>query len=432
MKKLILLYLVFCSSALWAQEPTNTASFVKQFTSEKFRKSRKMLSGDMKKKMSTTKIKGLWTMLEKQFGDFNTTTYQNTFNKEELSISNYLFKTEKASFTLEVAENQKGEISGFYIKPMSYSMPDYAANAKFGKENITITTGEFNLPGEIILPLGVKNPPLVILVHGSGPHDRDETIGPNKVFYDLALGLAAKGVATLRYEKRSKVYDSLFKYHPFSLKEETIDDAITAVNLAKQSTLIDTSRIFVLGHSLGAMAAPYINNNSNCAGAIMFSGPFRSLTEIMPQQIEYLAGLDGKISKAEKKTIKQFKERAIMIRADMYDSTTSYNDLMGYWPGYFWKTEQSYLPPAHIEKGTKPLLILHGSRDYQIDPIKDFVPLRNLCDKKTNCQAIMYEGLNHLFIMGEGQPNPSEYFIPGNVDERVISDIAVWVKNQNP
>lgn len=431
MKKLVLLLLLLKCGALMAQQPENTAKFVQQFTAEKFRKSRKMLSSDMKKKMSTSKIKSLWVMLEKQFGPFTSTTYQNTFNKEDISISNFLFKTEKASFTLEVAQNSKGEISGFYIKPMSYSMPDYAANAKFGKENIVIKTGEFELSGEIILPLGVANPPLVILVHGSGPHDRDETIGPNKVFYDLALGLAAKGVATLRYEKRSKVYDSLFKYHPFSLKEETIDDAISAINLAKQSTLIDTSKIFVLGHSLGAMAAPYINNNSNCAGAIMFSGPYRSLTEIMPQQIEYLAGLDGKINKAEKKTIQQYKDRATIIRSGMYDSTTSYNDLMGYWPGYFWKTEQNYLPPAHIEKGTKPLLILHGSRDYQIDPVKDYEPLRNLCNQKSNCHAILYQGLNHLFIKGEGQPNPSEYFIPGNVDERVISDIAVWVKNQN-
>ncbi|MDZ7606573.1 MAG: hypothetical protein U5K79_13515 [Cyclobacteriaceae bacterium] len=56
------------------------------------------------------------------------------------------------------------------------------------------------------LPKGKNSFPIVLFVHGSGPNDRDETIGPNKPFRDIAYGLAEKGIASLRYDKRTFVY----------------------------------------------------------------------------------------------------------------------------------------------------------------------------------------------------------------------------------
>lgn len=55
------------------------------------------------------------------------------------------------------------------------------------------------MPGTLTLPVGKKKAPVEILVHGSGPQDRDETVGPNKPFRDLAWGLAERGIATVRY-----------------------------------------------------------------------------------------------------------------------------------------------------------------------------------------------------------------------------------------
>lgn len=52
------------------------------------------------------------------------------------------------------------------------------------------------LPGTLTLPAGDKPAPAIVLVSGSGPNDRDETVGPLKPFQDLALGLAARGIAT--------------------------------------------------------------------------------------------------------------------------------------------------------------------------------------------------------------------------------------------
>ena len=70
----------------------------------------------------------------------------------------------------------------------------------------------------------------VVLVQGSGPHDRDETIGPNKPFRDLAWGLASKGIAVLRYEKRTKEHPGKLTAK-LTIKDEVIDDAVLVAAL---------------------------------------------------------------------------------------------------------------------------------------------------------------------------------------------------------
>jgi len=109
------------------------------------------------------------------------------------------------------------------------------------------------------LPVGVERPPVAILVHGSGPGDRDESVGANRPLRDLAVGLASHGIAVLRYEKRTKVYpeDFLAVKAP-TVNDETIDDVDRAVDLLRSWTEVDAGRIIVVGHSLGATVAPRI------------------------------------------------------------------------------------------------------------------------------------------------------------------------------
>ena len=98
-------------------------------------------------------------------------------------------------------------ITGLWFIPtevtVEYEPPEYADLNSFTELNITIGSEEWLLPGTLTIPTVSKLSPVVILVHGSGPNDRDETIGPNKPFKDLAWGLATRGIAVLRYEKRT-------------------------------------------------------------------------------------------------------------------------------------------------------------------------------------------------------------------------------------
>ena len=72
--------------------------------------------------------------------------------------------------------------------------------------DVTVGSAGSSLPGTLVLPRGPGPFPALVLVAGSGPQDRDETIGPNKTFRDLAWGLASRGIAVLRYEKRNHVH----------------------------------------------------------------------------------------------------------------------------------------------------------------------------------------------------------------------------------
>src|SRR5262249_57372826 len=116
--------------------------------------------------------------------------------------------------------------------------------------------------------------PGVGLAHGSGPNDRDETIAQNKPFKDLALGLASRGIAVLRYDKRTKVYPAkMAGLAGLTVKDEVVDDAIAAASMLRSQPRIDPARVFVLGHSLGGMLVPRIAAaDAKLAGVIVMAG----------------------------------------------------------------------------------------------------------------------------------------------------------------
>jgi hypothetical protein len=151
---------------------------------------------------------------------------------------------------IQVAFDPAQRIAGLFFVP--YPPPSYVKPNAFRETEVMVGTGEWALAGTLTLPLGPSVCPAVLLVHGSGPHDRDETVGATKPFRDLAWGLGSQGIAVLRYEKRTKQHAAKLGAigGPLTVKDETIDDVLAAVALLRQTEGIETTRIFVLGHSL--------------------------------------------------------------------------------------------------------------------------------------------------------------------------------------
>src|SRR5206468_3319025 len=115
--------------------------------------------------------------------------------------------------------------------------------------------------------------PGVVLVHGSGAGDRDETMAPpsapSKPFRDLAWGLAQQGIVVLRYDKRARVQPAWYAGKNFTVYDEAIDDALSALTLLRQQPEVDGRHTYQLGHSLGAMLAPRIGKaDGKVAGII--------------------------------------------------------------------------------------------------------------------------------------------------------------------
>jgi len=171
---------------------------------------------------------------------------------------------ERARIDIQLAFDSAGRISGMAMRPAAaatapYALPAYATPSAYTEAAMTVGSGEWTLPATLTLPVGTKPVPAVILVHGSGPNDRDETVGANKPFKDLALGLASRGIAVLRYDKRTKVHGAkLAAASSFTVKQEVVDDVLEALKTLRANRRIDAARIYVLGHSLGGMLVPRI------------------------------------------------------------------------------------------------------------------------------------------------------------------------------
>ena len=166
-----------------------------------------------------------------------------------------------------------------------------------GRE-VVVETDTFRLPATFLAPQGVEKAPCVVLIHGSGPNDRDETVGPNKLFRDLADSLAAYGIASLRYDKRTRCYGaaSVPAGRSLDYDVEVVDDALSALRLAAAQPEVDGSRLYVVGHSLGAMLAPRIAEKlPQVAGVVMLAAPARKMTDLLIGQSIFLKNLYEKI-----------------------------------------------------------------------------------------------------------------------------------------
>lgn len=328
-----------------------------------------------------------------------------------------------------LSQNSKKKISGLYVTQLGYQLASYAKELSTGKKYIDFKSDTLTLSGELVIPIDCNNCPVAVLVHGSGPNDKDETIGPNKVFYDLAMGLARNGVATFRYDKRFRIYPNLMTQQ-FDLYDETIDDAIAALTALQEDTSLSFGKYTMLGHSLGAYALPLIADSldSKLDAAILFSANARRLEDLIEHQMNYLTNFDGEITDEEEEIIINNTARAQNIRDGNYTDSTSAEVLLAYWPGTFWKSIGSYDPVEMVKHNDSlPFLILQGEKDYQIT-MTDFAIWKDAVSTKPNVTMQSFPGLTHLFTPTDAERgSPQDYFAPNNVSEEVINVIAEWL-----
>jgi dienelactone hydrolase len=337
------------------------------------------------------------------------------FSKLRVLDVKITFNTQQKVISLLVVPTQEA---------FAYSPPSYVNIDLFTEENISFGSGQWKLPATLTVPKGAGPFPAVVLVHGSGPNDRDETYGPNKPFKDLAWGLASKGIVVLRYEKRTKQYpEESAAIQNFTVQDETITDALTAVMVLNASPVVNHSQIFVLGHSLGGMLAPRIAlQDGRIAGLIILAGPTRHLEDLMLEQTRYLANL-SRSNQSE-----QIAELERLVQKVKNLDINQSEDVLGA-PKSYWADLAEYDPVITAQSLHIPLLILQGKRDYQVT-MTDFARWNETFFGNASVTLKTYPSLNHFFIAGTGVPTNAEYLIEGHVAEEVVSDISFWIKNK--
>ena len=301
------------------------------------------------------------------------------------------------------------------------------------KQIIVGENTNYPLKGLLTIPACTVSPvPAVVFVHGSGASNMDEKVGKLTPFKDLAEGLAKHGIASIRYDKRSFSHGlKLVREKEVTVRKETIEDAILATQILKNDPRIDKNKIFIIGHSMGAMLAPRIDaEGGDYNGLIMMAGSPRKLEEIMLDQ--NLAVLNS-----TKGLLRWIIQKQISKLTQMFDNLYQLSDeeakkkkVGGGTTLYYFKEMGEHAASNYLST-SKPMLIMQGEKDFQATVEKDFQAYKQLLSDKDNVTFKLYENLNHAFVpsvYGNIMKAKQEYSVEQHIGEEVIGDIANWIK----
>lgn len=272
--------------------------------------------------------------------------------------------------------------------------------------------------GTLLKPSNVGKPPLVIMIQGSGPTDRNgnQPFMKNDSFKKLANELAKKGIATFRYDKR------ISRMSQLNLKEEEmrfddfVTDAIAAIEHFEDSP--DFGRKIILGHSqgslVGMLAAP-----DNADAFISIAGAAEPIDSIIVQQI---ASQMPQFKEGAQQTLKEIRENG---------STTNYNPLLQtvFRPSVqpFIGSWMKYNPKEEIAKLEIPVLLINGTKDLQVQQTE----AEKLAQALPEAELVILEGMNHILrkIEGSDLENSKSYNEPGlPLHPELIPAIVAFLK----
>jgi len=407
---------------------------VADLVAKRYDKITALYSPELAQALSAEKLATSWEGVVAQLGPFQSITSVEVEEAGGLHMVFVACAFQRMNLTFRVGFNSEGQFATFSSIPpdtaSSWQAPDYAKPELFTERPFTVLSGHWSLPGMLSIPHGSGPYPAIVLVHGSGPNDMDESLGVNKMFKDLAWGLASRGIAVLRYTKRSHKYGAQGADDPntFTLKDETIDDARAAVAMLAAMPEINSKRIYIAGHSLGAYAGPRIaSGDPQIAGLILMAGNTRPIADLIVEQTRYEVGLSGPITPAGQRAIDLAETSAREFTNPDLKPGMMVNFLGIPLPASYVLDMRSY-DQAEVAASLKiPILLLQGERDYNVSMV-DFDGWKKALAGHRNATFRAYPALDHFFLPGTGPSSPMQYMKPNHVELDVVEDIAGWVR----
>ena len=412
-----------------AQVKTLSNQYAEEMAKGNFDNTIKAFSATMSKALTRDALIGAWKSVVDPVGAYQL-IYQNTVAyNNDLAVSTVILQYELNGVQVKLTFDHDYKLHGLWLNYFSIEEP-LQVNDTFEESEIQIGSGEEKLDGILTKPSAAEAPPVVILVQGSGPQDMHETVGAgNQPFKDLAQGLAAEGIASIRFNKRYYQYppaaEDTAAMNAITVQQEVTDDVDAAIVLAKET--FPNSEISVIGHSLGGMLAPYIaTQNPDLKSIVIMAGTPRKLEDVMVDQTKDALDQNTTMSAADKAAyLAQLKEEAAKVKklteADL--GTLVLQQPVSYW-----------LSLNAIDTGTLaaeleiPILILQGDADFQVKADVDFLAWEEYLGTHLNVTYKLYEDLNHLFMPTTGAKDVSDYNTPAHIPQQVILDIAAFLK----
>lgn len=401
-----------------------------------------MMDETMQKAMAG-KVGEVWQGLTAALGAFSKTGSYVALREKDYDVLEMTLMFEQGNMIQRTVFDSEGLVAGLFFRDGEVMdetalspLPDTVE-----ERAVTVDAGEgYPLDGLLTLPKNEEPKAALVLIQGSGPSDRNETVGANTPLRDLALGLAERGFATLRYDKRTFTYAIELSKDPelprLTVDEETVNDALAAVRLLREETGLQD--IYLLGHSMGGGLLSYIDLlGADSAGYIVLAGTTRPLWELSAEQnLLYSEELELSNEKEKAKNLREAVEAetekglrlATLTDEEALDEK---NKVFGLSAWYMRKFTQINTLALHQGDG-KPILVLQGEKDRQVT-MKDFELWKEGLKEHPDASFISYPELNHLFGAYEGEQVPfsqmaaKEYAQKTPVSPKVLDDIAAWL-----
>ncbi len=400
-----------------------------------------LLNDTLQQHLPQERLPQFWAGFTSPYGKINDVTLQASKKNGPYTKVELLITTEVQPYLFVLHYDQHGKVNDFTMAmatdPAQFTNPAYNHPENYTETPVMFGEEPFTLPGILTIPKGDGPFPVVVLVHGSGAHDMDETVFAFKPFRDLAVGLANHGIAVLRYDKRTYTHAIKSNINPkFSIMEETVFDANHAVEKLKSIPKIDGKNIFVLGHSQGGYALPLIlenDKNKDVKGAIGVAGPTGKFHDLLLWQFEEALTRAEKTN-APKEQIDAIKGQVEWMKAQIHlleDPQYSRDNIPPTFQlqnPYWWFDLNEYNPAELMIKQEVPLLFLQGGKDVQVSA-KQLNKWKTALQDHKDVQYQLYPNMMHMLADYPGEPDgTTEYMVPGNTSEELIDDVASWVK----
>ena len=411
------------------QVKTLSTTYADEMAKGNFDNALKAFSSTMSKALTKDALIGAWKSVVDPVGEYQL-VYQTTVEyNNDLAIATVVLQYQLNGVQVKFTLDHDYKVHGLWLNYYAIEEP-LQVNDTFEEREIQVGSGEEKLDGILTTPTGAENPPVVILVQGSGPQDMHETVGAgNQPFKDLAQGLAAEGIASIRYNKRYYQYppsaEDAEAINAITVQQEVTDDVDAAIQLAKET--FPNSEISVIGHSLGGMLAPYIaTQNPEVASIVIMAGTPRKLEDVMVEQTEDALAQNTTMTAADKAAyLAQMKQEAARIKQL---SEADLGSLVLQQPVSYWLSLNAIDTGTLAAELEIPILIMQGDADFQVKADLDFLAWEEYLGTHMNVTYKLYEDLNHLFMPTTGAKDVSDYNTPANIPLQVIRDIAAFLK----